>query len=214
MFLSVKRQNGFLVTNFYFVCTFQWHNPMTGYLGYKNEAPSFWWNSRAITGSLLQARNKQVRAKLCIFLPLPGNMCSGSLGCAFNFIFSVAFHFFRNLTKHEFDKMTCSMSNDLLWLLTWWLVSCPVIGWMLSTKNQSVVQFYSSVLPRPISIPFVVQLCVKKVGHFKLYEAGVRQFPNPVLNWANVYSPNILQTLRRTMIRFLIELFVRRIWFG
>ena len=26
--------------------------------------------------------------------------------------------------------------------------------------------------------------------------------------------PNILQTLRRTMIRFLIELLVRRIWFG
>ena len=40
-----------------------------------------------------------------------------------------------------------------------------------------------------------------------------------VLNWANVCSrmfvrPNILQTLRRTMIRFLIELLVRRIWFG
>ena len=36
----------------------------------------------------------------------------------------------------------------------------------------------------------------------------------PVLNWANVSSPNILRTLRRTMIRFLIELLVRRIWFG
>ena len=35
-----------------------------------------------------------------------------------------------------------------------------------------------------------------------------------VLNWANVCSPNILRTLRRTMIRFLIELLVRRIWFG
>ena len=33
----------------------------------------------------------------------------------------------------------------------------------------------------------------------------------PVLNWANVSSPNILRTLRRTMIRFLIELLVRRI---
>ena len=33
----------------------------------------------------------------------------------------------------------------------------------------------------------------------------------PVLNWANVCSPNILRTLRRTMIRFLIELLVRRI---
>ena len=36
----------------------------------------------------------------------------------------------------------------------------------------------------------------------------------PVLNWANVCSPNILRTLRRTMIHFLIELLVRRIWFG
>ena len=30
----------------------------------------------------------------------------------------------------------------------------------------------------------------------------------------NVCSPNILRTLRRTMIRFLIELLVRRTWFG
>ena len=35
----------------------------------------------------------------------------------------------------------------------------------------------------------------------------------PVLNWANVCSPNILRTARRTMIRFLIELLVRRTWF-
>ena len=44
-----------------------------------------------------------------------------------------------------------------------------------------------------------------------------RWFPvlhKPVLNWANVCLTNILRTLRRTMIRFLIELLVRRIWFG
>ena len=35
-----------------------------------------------------------------------------------------------------------------------------------------------------------------------------------VLNWANVCSPNILRSLRRTIICFLIELLVRRIWFG
>ena len=35
-----------------------------------------------------------------------------------------------------------------------------------------------------------------------------------VLNWANVCSPNIHRTLRRTMIRFLIELLIRRTWFG
>ena len=36
----------------------------------------------------------------------------------------------------------------------------------------------------------------------------------PVLNWANVCSTNILRTVRRTMIRFLIELLVHRTWFG
>ena len=35
----------------------------------------------------------------------------------------------------------------------------------------------------------------------------------PVLNWANVCSPNILQTVQRTMIHFLIELLVHRTWF-
>ena len=35
-----------------------------------------------------------------------------------------------------------------------------------------------------------------------------------ILNWANVCSPNILRTIQRTMIRFLIELLVRRTWFG
>ena len=35
-----------------------------------------------------------------------------------------------------------------------------------------------------------------------------------VLNWAKVCSPNILRTVRQTMIRFLIELLVRRTWFG
>ena len=36
----------------------------------------------------------------------------------------------------------------------------------------------------------------------------------PVLNWANVCSLNILRTVRRTMTGFLIELLVRRTWFG
>ena len=35
----------------------------------------------------------------------------------------------------------------------------------------------------------------------------------PVLNWANVCSPNILRTVQRTMIRFLIGLLVRWTWF-
>ena len=53
-------------------------------------------------------------------------------------------------------------------------------------------------------------------GEPKRYRTEVLPLTNlkPVLNWANVCSPNILRTLRRTMIRFLIELLVRRIWFG
>ena len=35
-----------------------------------------------------------------------------------------------------------------------------------------------------------------------------------VLNWANVCSPSILRTVRRTKIRILIELLFRRTWFG
>ena len=44
--------------------------------------------------------------------------------------------------------------------------------------------------------------------------AAVPVSVKPVLNRANVCSPNILRTLRRTRIRFLIEHLVRRIWFG
>ena len=43
------------------------------------------------------------------------------------------------------------------------------------------------------------------VVHFRL---------KPVLNWVNVCSPNILRTVRRTMIHFLIELLARQTWFG
>ena len=52
-------------------------------------------------------------------------------------------------------------------------------------------------------------------GEPKRYRTEVLPLTNlkPVLNWANVCSPNILRTLRRTMIRFLITLLVRRIWF-
>jgi len=42
----------------------------------------------------------------------------------------------------------------------------------------------------------------------------MKTLTQPVLNWANVCLPYILRTVRRTMIRFLIELLVRRTWFG
>ena len=37
---------------------------------------------------------------------------------------------------------------------------------------------------------------------------------SPFLTGRMFVRPNILRTLRRTMIRFLIELLVRRMWFG
>ena len=37
---------------------------------------------------------------------------------------------------------------------------------------------------------------------------------SPFLTGRMFVRPNILRTLRRTMIRFLIELLVRRIWYG
>ena len=52
--------------------------------------------------------------------------------------------------------------------------------------------------------------CVSMVQYYFTSTETIK----PVLNWANVCSPNVLQTVRRTMIRFLIELLVRRSWFG
>ena len=52
---------------------------------------------------------------------------------------------------------------------------------------------------------------------FQLFVTNLLLFEHQqktALNWANVCSPNILWTVQRTMIRFLIELLVRRIWFG
>ena len=53
-----------------------------------------------------------------------------------------------------------------------------------------------------------LQQLTEEVGH------QLEHRVKPVLNWANVCSPNILRTVRRTMIHFLTELLVRRTWFG
>ena len=50
--------------------------------------------------------------------------------------------------------------------------------------------------------------------HVRTWALGCFHSLKPVLNWANVCSPNILRTVRRTMIRFLIELLARWTWFG
>ena len=48
----------------------------------------------------------------------------------------------------------------------------------------------------------------------KLYSGSKNLRSSPFLTGRMFVRPNILRTLRRTMIRFLIEHLVRRIWFG
>ena len=59
-------------------------------------------------------------------------------------------------------------------------------------KCQTLIQKFSSFQQR----------CLRKTKALACVK--------PVLNWATVCSPNILRTVRRTMIRFLTELLVRR----
>ena len=61
-------------------------------------------------------------------------------------------------------------------------------------------------------LPFTARWQHSKIKSFTMLR--VLLLLKPVLNWANVCSPNMLQTVRRSMIRFLIELLVRRTWFG
>ena len=67
-------------------------------------------------------------------------------------------------------------------------------------------QIRTEVLPLTSLMPYQLG----QTGSRRLLECCFKT----VLNWANVCSPNILRTVQRTMIRFLIELSVRRTWFG
>ena len=71
------------------------------------------------------------------------------------------------------------------------------------------VVWTATAFHEPLSPPYRCHTGLKNVIRF-----GLALRVKPVLNWANVCSPNILRTFRRTMIRFLIELLVRRTWFG
>ena len=53
-----------------------------------------------------------------------------------------------------------------------------------------------------------------EMGSAALAAAAAAAALSPFLTGRMFVRPNILRTLRRTMIRFLIELLVRRIWFG
>ena len=78
------------------------------------------------------------------------------------------------------------------------------------SEYQSIATSYINNLKYTRSKGLHVDVLITLYGIISLY----LNKSLPILNWANVCSPNILQTVRRTMIRFLIELLVRRTWFG
>ena len=90
----------------------------------------------------------------------------------------------------------------------------------LTVPYSPSVQSHASTSVRTLKIPntgsHTIVWTQENTAHRQEWVAPLLQLLclKPVLNWANVCSPNILRTLRRTMIRFLIELLVRRIWFG
>ena len=59
----------------------------------------------------------------------------------------------------------------------------------------------------------IVALCAWAQGKMNSLGKASDRF-KPVLNQVNVCSPNILRTVQRTMICFLIEILVHRTWFG
>ena len=71
-----------------------------------------------------------------------------------------------------------------------------------------------------VSMDLVNRPCISQIRKRTRTRAPVRQnhqlhcILSPFLTGRMFVRPNILRTLRRTMIRFLIELLVRRIWFG
>ena len=95
--------------------------------------------------------------------------------------------------------------------------SCDNIGLFLSPHGSCICLTGVTALSSQILFLCFLGFCFPS-GHDTFSVPIGHYFPifgaEPVLNWANVCSPKILRTLRRTMIRFLIELLVRRIWFG
>ena len=95
-------------------------------------------------------------------------------------------------------RFVCALHAVVQWLRTLFLCSC-LWWWEKGTGSEremlAIIPQWSSILS--------ASLCVTTLLMLK-----------PVLYWANVCSPNILRTVRRTMIRLLIEHLVRRTWFG
>ena len=93
------------------------------------------------------------------------------------------------------------------------LGACGEIEFLFSLWGCSTVLYAAKVMDRGSRLARKDIIVVVEVWHNEWGD----QFHcslKPVLNWVNVCSLNILRTLQRTMIHFLIELLVCRIWFG
>ena len=86
-----------------------------------------------------------------------------------------------------------------------WLVECPVIWGQRRCLNES-------------SLPHLIMADTSSSvkSHYSFWRVlfKINWSKAHSFNWANVCLPNILRTVWRTMIRFLIELLVRWTWFG
>ena len=100
----------------------------------------------------------------------------------------------RNLIRYELAKKPVVSFVTVIWNL---------ITTITTRKKESI---------QPSANYYHAMTCFNDLRKRKKRKTTVSL--KPVLNWANVCSPNILQTVRQTMIRFLIELLVRQTWFG
>ncbi len=124
------------------------------------------------------------------------------------FYYSAAFHVMKYCLMHMcMYLMVFFRENDPIHLLTrrWNALSLSRIHWSKFSSGS----FIAFAVHLKLSYMYLHKMVVQVQS-----SASNQTVLKPVLNWANVCSPNILQILRRTVIRFLIELLVRRIWFG
>ena len=97
------------------------------------------------------------------------------------------------------------------------LSDCPSLNASIEPVNSISVLIYAIISMWPsVSVKFGLGLptCFFGSSATSATILGTQQVLSPFLTGRMFVRPNILRTLRRTMIRFLIEHLLRRIWFG
>ena len=93
-------------------------------------------------------------------------------------------------------------------------------GSLVPMDMASMVRAQTPLINSFVFFKYYLILCISFTSCYVCSRANSLCFTSapqhlkPILNGANVCSPNILRTVRRSMIRFLIEPLVRRTWFG